>query len=138
MEDPARKLFPPDLTDRERACFEAGIALASIFHQFAGTPVSRSPRVLRALERAMEASLSLQPFRERVEVKIDARRVKERGKPPYSYSTLRGDELVVKVSVKYGGARAVASMRFVPELGYPLMYIERVEGQLLEDGEAHH
>ena len=72
--------------------------------------------------------MSLQPFKEQVEVKIDARRLRRRGKPPYDYSTLRGDELVVKVLVKYGGARVHASMRFIPELGYPLMYVERVEG----------
>ncbi|MEM4700338.1 MAG: dihydroneopterin aldolase family protein [Candidatus Nezhaarchaeales archaeon] len=127
MEDPARRFFPPDLTDRERACFEAGIALASTFHQLVGTPVSRSPRVLRAIERAAEAFASLQPFREWVEVRVDARRVR-RGPPPYGYSALRGDELRVRVSIKYGGARVVASMRLVPELKYPLMYIERVEG----------
>lgn len=128
MEDPARKFFPPDLTDRERACFEAGIALASIFHRLVGTPVSRDPRVLRAIERAAEASALLQPFREGVEVRVDARRVGARGPPPYGYSTLRGDELRVRVSVKYGSARVVASMRLVPELNYPLMYVERVEG----------
>jgi hypothetical protein len=128
MEDPARRFFPADLSDRERACFEAGIALASIFHQFVGTPVSRDPKVLRSLEEAMESSALLQPFRERVEVKLDARRIKRGGRHPYGYSTLRGDELTVRVRVKYGGARVDAAMRFIKELGYPLMYVERVEG----------
>ena len=128
MEDPAKRFFPADLTDRERACFEAGIALASIYHQFVGVPVSRDPKVLRAVERAVEASMSLQPFKERVKVKIDARRLKRAGKPPYDYSTLRGDELEVRVVVRYGAARVWAAMRYVAELGYPLMYVERVEG----------
>ncbi|RLF14050.1 MAG: dihydroneopterin aldolase, partial [Thermoprotei archaeon] len=40
---------------------------------------------------------------------------------------LTGDELAVKVVVRYGKARAYAALRYVPELGYPLMYVEKVE-----------
>ncbi len=127
MEDPARPYFYEGLSDRERAVFEAGIALASLYHQFVGTPISGDRRVLRALEKAMEEAISLQPFKERVEVRIDARRLKRRGRGPYSYSQLTGDELAVKVVVRYGKARAYAALRYVPELGYPLMYVEKVE-----------
>jgi len=61
-------------------------------------------------------------------VKLDARRVRRGGRHPYDYSTLRGSELTVRVQVRYGGARVHAAMRFIKELGYPLMYVERVEG----------
>jgi len=127
LEDPAKPYFYEGLSDRERAAFEAGIALASIYHQLVGTPVSRSRRVLRALEAAAKRAFSLQPFRERVEVRVDAKRLRQRGRGPYRYSQLTGDELEAMVVVKYGRARVQAALRYVAELGYPLMYVERVE-----------
>ncbi|MEE9268050.1 MAG: dihydroneopterin aldolase family protein, partial [Thermoplasmata archaeon] len=38
MEDPTADYF--ECTDAERAAFEAGIKLGSIFHQYVGAPVS--------------------------------------------------------------------------------------------------
>ena len=126
MEDPAKPYFYQGLTDRERAVFEGAIALATIYHQFVGTPVSRSRKVIRSLERAIERSILLQPFKEKVEVKIDPKRARN-GKGPYAYFSLTGEMLEVKVVAKYGKARAYVAMRFIPELGYPLMYVEKVE-----------
>ena len=39
-------------TEAEIACFEAGIKFGSLYHQFAGTPVS--PESADSLARAME------------------------------------------------------------------------------------
>lgn len=44
----------------ERACFEAGIKLATIYHQFVGTPFCSANR--EDLERSIEKCIRTQPY----------------------------------------------------------------------------
>jgi hypothetical protein len=133
-EDPARKFFHSSITDRERAIFEAGIALGALYHQFVGLPIANREDVLKAVKEAIEKTMSLQPFREKVEVCLDASSIKGRGRGLYDYSSLKGDAIDARVVVKYGSARVRARMRFVEELGFNLMYIENVEYVESEQG----
>ncbi len=133
-EDPAKKHFHPSITDRERAIFEAGIALGALYHQFVGLPVAKREDVLRAVKEAIEKAMSLQPFREKVEVYFDVSSIKGEGLGPYDYSSLKGNAIDARVVVKYGSARVKARMRFVEELGFNLMYIEDVEDLGAEQG----
>ena len=56
-------------TDTARtACFEAGIKFGSLYHQFAGTPVS--PKSADSLARAIEEAIENQPHCESVTVEI--------------------------------------------------------------------
>jgi len=126
-EDPAKKYFHPSITDRERAIFEAGIALGALYHQFVGLPIAKREDVLRAVKEAIEKVMSLQPFREKVEVRFDVGSIRGEGLGPYDYSSLKGDAIDARVVVKYGSARVKARMRFVQELGFNLMYVEDVE-----------
>jgi len=134
VEDPAKKYFHPSITDRERAIFEAGIALGALYHQFVGLPIAKREDVLRAVKEAIEKSMSLQPFREKVEVRFNVGSIKGEGLGPYDYSSLRGDAIDARVIVKYGSARVGARMRFIEELGFNLMYIEDVESLGAEQG----
>jgi hypothetical protein len=110
-------------TDSERAAFEAGIKMGTIYHQFVGVPL-RSDNV-RTLEKAIEAGCVVQPFVERVRVKIDRSRLrKKRGL--YDYVSLTGDMLDVTMVVRYRMARVKASMKFLKEMNYPLMFIEDI------------
>ena len=68
MGDPGSVVHPAGLTSREALLFEAGIKLGGIFHQYLGIPVSAKTAV--ALARSIEAAVSLQPFVERVRVRI--------------------------------------------------------------------
>lgn len=124
MEDPAADYFR--CSDRERAAFEAGIKLGSLYHQFVGTPLSL--RNVEAVEKAMEEGARVQPFVEDVRVRINRRKLKGRG--PYKYKSLTGDMLEVEVRVRYGGAVAVCGLRYVDALRYPLMYV----GEVREEG----
>jgi len=126
-EDPAKKYFHPSITDRERAIFEAGIALGALYHQFVGLPIAKREEVLRAVKEAIEKAMSLQPFREKVELRFDVGHIRGGGLGPYDYSSLKGDAIDAMVVVKYGSARVKARMRFVEELGFNLMYVEDVE-----------
>ena len=111
-------------TDSERAAFEAGIKMGTIYHQFVGVPLSADN--VETLERAIEAGSSVQPFVESVRVRIDRSMLrKKRGL--YDYVSLTGDMLDVKMVVRYKSARVRASMKFVKEMNYPLMFIDGVE-----------
>lgn len=111
-------------SESERAAFEAGIKLGSIYHQFVGVPLR--PENVSTLERAIEAGCKVQPFVESVKVKIDRSKLK-RKRGQYDYVSLTGDMLDVVLVVRYKGTRVRASMRMIEEMNYPLMYIESVD-----------
>ncbi len=111
-------------TDPERAAFEAGIKLGTIYHQFVGVPLSGSN--VETLEKAIEAGCLVQPFVERVSVKIDRSKLRQKH-GQYDYVALTGDMLDVSLVVRYGDYRAKARMKLVKEIDYPLMYIEKIE-----------
>ncbi len=119
MRDPARRYF--NCNDRERAIFEAGIKLGTIYHQYVGVPLNLTN--VRSLETAIRESLLVQPFVEDASIRIDVDKIKKR-RGVYKYLTLSGDMLNVSVTVKYGEERIVARLRYIPEMNYPLMYID--------------
>lgn len=111
-------------SDSERAAFEAGIKLGTIYHQFVGVPLSAES--VDTLERAIEAGSRVQPFVEDVKVRID-RSMLKRKRGVYDYISLTGDMLDVTLVVKYKEARVEAAMKFVKEINYPLMYIREIK-----------
>ena len=118
-QDPAAKWFR--CSDRERAAFEAGIKLGSIYHQYVGAPVNESN--VEALERAIEAGARVQPFVEDVRVRIDRSKIRAKRGAPYKYWSLTGDMLDVWLRIRYGDVVAECGMSYVAELRYPLMRI---------------
>ena len=115
------------LNAREHAVFEAGIALGAIAHQLSGLPVKAEEDFLRKLARSLEESFKSQPFRQEVRIEFNLERVRRLASPIYGYGVLTPDCLDIRVKVEYDGSKAVGRMRYVEELGYPLMYIESVE-----------
>ena len=110
-----------DPTDAQTACFEAGIKFGSLYHQFAGTPVS--PESAASLERAIEEAIENQPCAERVTVDIDPDRVAEDANRGYAEFT--GRHATAEVVVESEGVEVVARMAM--EDGYPRMRITSVE-----------
>ena len=111
-------------TDAEQACFEAGIKFGSLYHQFAGTPVS--PDSTRSLETAMAESIENQPFCESVTVEIHDDRVADDIDHENGYTELSGHLMDVEMRIDYEGV--VARTRMEMEDGYPLMKLVAVEG----------
>ena len=64
-------------TERERALFEAGIKMGTIYHQFVGTPVNAD--TVGSLEEGIRSAISVQPYVEDVRIKIDRSRFKKDG-----------------------------------------------------------
>ncbi|QOR93948.1 dihydroneopterin aldolase family protein [Thermosphaera chiliense] len=121
--DPARKYFHKDVTDRERAAFEAGIALGMVVHQFTGVPLRKRDDI-SILEKVIENAIKAQPFKIDAEVviNVDLKNTDN----PYDYTALKTRNMNVKVTVKYGKAVVKAALRHIDELDYNLAYIEEI------------
>ena len=111
-------------TPRERACYEAGIKMGTIYHQFVGTPVSLSN--VEDLEKSIAKAIEVQPYVENAVVKID-RSVFVKDGDRYSYRSLTGEMIDAVVTIFLDGVRVVSEMRYDAEMGYPLMYISNIE-----------
>jgi len=121
--DPASRYFAKDLTPRERAAFEAGIALATIYHSLIGLPMPRTARGREALARGVASAVLSQPFRRKVVVRLRGRRA---GRGPYSYGEIGEGDVSAEVLVDYGGWTVRARLGYVRGLRYPLMRIVEV------------
>jgi hypothetical protein len=103
-------------TPKEIAAFEAGIKLGAMYHQFVGAPVS--VKTASSLEKAIQESISLQPYVQRVRVQIDREML---GQNCFGYGELRGEMIRAEVEVNYEGERVIARLEYDPALCYPLM-----------------
>ncbi len=121
-EEKAERYF--NCTTRERAVFEAGIKLGTVYHQFIGAPVSDSN--VESLERAIEEGVRVQPFVEDAKVSIDRDHIKKK-KNQYDYQSLTGHLLNMSVVIHIENVRVTAQMRYIEELHYPLMFVKEIE-----------
>jgi hypothetical protein len=108
----------------EVAAFEAGIKFGSLYHQFAGTPVS--PASADSLARAMEAAIENQPHCVDVQVAIRDADLREAiAAASAEYVELTGSLLDVSMRIEYEDVTVYASMAM--EDGYPLMQVDSIE-----------
>ena len=119
-EEKASGMF--NCSDRDRALFEAGIKMGTIYHQFVGTPVDATN--IEELEKVIARSIKVQPFVESADVKIMMK--KKARNDTYDYVSLTGDMIDTVVRIKVNGVTVTAEMRYFEELGYPLMYVSEV------------
>ena len=110
-------------SEKERAVFEAGIKLGTVYHQFVGTPLDSSN--VESLEKAIEDGVRVQPFVEDITVRID-RDVLRNKKDEYDYQTLTGPMLDVVLRIRIGNVVVQAEMRYIEELHYPLMFVTEI------------
>lgn len=127
IEELADRYFGSEVTKRDRAVFEAGVALGSILHQFVGIPVTGERKTLRSLSRAVEATMMLQPYRKNVTVRLNPRRIKKNKRHPYDYRGLSEKDMDVAIKISYRGVDVTARMKYAPEIDYPLMSITAIE-----------
>ena len=107
-----------EISTAERACFEAGIKLGAVYHQFVGTPVTDGSR--DSLEEAVEEAVGVQRYVEHVDVEIAEPEVNR-----FGYGELEGTMLGVDVRVEVEDVVVHASLS--EEDGYPMMRVDDVE-----------
>ena len=105
------------------ACFETGVKFGSLYHQFAGTPVS--PDSAESLAQAIEESIENQPACEDVRVEIREAELAEACDTDHGYVEFTGRFAEVDITIVHGGVEVHARMEMVD--GYPLMQVESVE-----------
>lgn len=113
-----------DPTPLQRACFELGIKCGSLYHQFAGTPVS--PESAGSLEVAMAESIENQPYCTGVDVTIDREALRAALDRTHGYTELTGTLMECRIAVEVEGSRAIAELVTVD--GYPELRIADLEG----------
>lgn len=111
--------------DRDRALFEAGIKMGTLYHQFVGIPVS--VHSVSELETVMADAIKVQPYVKDAVVRID-RAPLPQGDDEYSYTSLTGEMIDAVITVCVGEHTVTAEMRYDATLDYPLMYISRIDG----------
>ncbi|MCU4925736.1 dihydroneopterin aldolase family protein [Halobacteria archaeon AArc-dxtr1] len=125
---------PREPTIAETACFEAGVKFGTLYHQFAGTPVS--PASAESLATAMEEAVENQPHCRAVTVDVRTEALAaaiEEGAA--EYTELTGRFLDVEIAVEYEGQTVLTRMEM--EEGYPLMRVVSVaEAAADEDASA--
>ena len=131
MEKLSERYFDPSVNPREHAIFEIGIKLAALYHIMLGAPVKNDKEVLRKIKEGLEASISCQPFVNRVDVEI---KVLKEGmghefskKHEFDYTTIDGKILSAEVEVQYENWVVIGRIDWNTDLYYPLMYIKSVE-----------
>ena len=112
-------------TVRERCIFETGIKLATIYHQYVGTPFNAES--VESLEKAIAGSIMVQPYVSDVSVSND-RSVLPPQEDHYSYVSLGGNMIDAVVEVTIDGITVRSEMRYDEALGYPLMYVSDIRG----------
>jgi hypothetical protein len=120
---PAGRTAAMDPTEPETACFEAGVKFGSLYHQFAGTPVS--PSSTASLERAMAEAIENQPHCTSVTVEIHDDRVAAAIDHEEGYTELTGELMTVEMRIDYEDTTVWTSMEMAD--GYPRMAVEDVE-----------
>jgi len=90
--------------------------LGALYHQFVGAPVS--VRTAASLEKAMQESISLQPYVREVEVKIDRDMLSAN---VFGYGELEGRMIEAQVVIDYQGETVKARLEYDREKDYPLM-----------------
>lgn len=122
--------------DRDRALFEAGIKMGTLYHQFVGTPVSL--KSVEGLEKAMSDAIEVQPYVEKARVTIVRDSIPEGG-DEYSYSSLTGEMIDAVITIRIGDAAVTAEIRYEEELRYPLMFVSDLQrSRVIDIGHSIH
>jgi hypothetical protein len=112
-----------DPTTPQQACFEAGIKFGSLYHQFAGTPIS--PDSAGSLAAAMDEAIENQPFCEAVTVSVRTEALEDAiAEAGADYTELTGRLIDVEMVIEYEGVTVETSMAMAD--GYPLMQVDAV------------
>jgi hypothetical protein len=120
--------FDSTTTDRERACFEAGIKLGAVFHSILGFPVQNDQDAIEKIQNGFIASFKTQPYVEDLDIEISLNtdeRYKKRHE--FDYTIVKDYMIRVQLHLNYKAAHLDARIDWIPELEYPLMYIKKID-----------
>ncbi len=121
-----RRYFSPNLNERERACFEAGIKLGALYHILCGIPVSANENVINSLEKGIEAAISCQPYVKSVKIILDRHKILGNKSTEFDYDEITGKMIQAEIIIEYESVSLKAKVKWIEEMEYPLMFIEKI------------
>ncbi len=122
------RYFDASITDRERACFEAGIKLGAIFHSIIGLPVVNKEEVVSTIQDGITASFKNQPYVRDLSLRINVGDGKQYTKRhEFDYTLIKEHMIDLELDLVYKQIRLTGKIQWIPELGYPLMYLKAIK-----------
>ena len=118
--------FSPDLSKRERACFETGIKLGALYHILSGIPIQNNEKIITSLEKGIESAISCQPYVKSVKIHLDREKISGTKESEYDYDEISGKMLQAELIIQYESIQVLAKVKWVDQLQYPLMFIEKI------------
>jgi hypothetical protein len=118
--------FSENLSNRERASFEVGIKLGALYHILCGIPISKNEYTISNIEKGIEAAISTQPFVKSVKIILDRDKIIGEKTNQFDYDEITGKLINASVQVVYEDVEIIASVKFIDNLNYPLMYIDKI------------
>ena len=119
--------FSPDLSDRERACFETGIKLGALYHILSGIPIASNEKTINSIEKGIEAAISCQPYVKSVEINLDRDKIIGDKSTQFDYDEITGKIIQAELVLEYESVEVVAKVEWIENLQYPLMFIEKIQ-----------
>ena len=118
--------FSPDLSERERACFETGIKLGALYHILCGIPITSNEKVINSIEKGIETAIACQPYVQSVKITLDKNNIKGNKSTEFDYDEISGKIISAKLTLKYETIEILAKIDWIEDLQYPLMFIEKI------------
>ena len=119
--------FSPDLTDRERACFESGIKIGALYHILCGIPISNDENILKNIEKGIESSISCQPFVKSVKINLDRGKILGNKSNQFDYDEITGKIIRAELIIEYESVEILAKVEWIENMQFPLMFIEKIK-----------
>jgi hypothetical protein len=115
--------FSPDLTERERACFETGIKLGALYHIMCGIPITSDEKIINSIEKGIEAAISCQPYVKSVKIHLDREKVSGSKASEFDYDEITGKIIQAELLIEYELVNVVAKVEWIDALEYSLRFI---------------
>ena len=82
--------FSPEITSKERACFEAGIKLGALYHILTGIPISSDENIIKSIEKGIESAISCQPYVKSVKINLNRKKIIGDKSNEFNYDEITG------------------------------------------------
>ena len=119
--------FSPEINDRERASFEAGIKLGALYHILCGIPISSNEDVIKSVENGIEAAISCQPYVKSVKLNLNREKIIGDKSNAFNYDEISGRIIQAELVIEYKTTKVLAKIDWIEDMQFPLMYIEKIE-----------
>ncbi|MFX0030393.1 MAG: dihydroneopterin aldolase family protein [Candidatus Hermodarchaeota archaeon] len=122
--------FSRNLTERERACFETGIKLGALYHILCGIPIQKNEKIIKSIEEGIESAISCQPYVKSVKISLNRDKILGNKKSVFDYDEITGKIIQAEVNIEYESIFIVAKVKWIEDMEYPLMFIEKIQQKI--------